>query len=109
MASLFDLAQILRSKNAGPLFVTFDVIFADRATFEQILASQVLTPALINQLYDVAEADVRIIPYAAVNAIKITIPRKHVSGAIQDGDIYGCQQHLPLGSIRIENSKGASL
>ncbi|MDW7659273.1 MAG: DUF4387 domain-containing protein [Bacillota bacterium] len=109
MASLFELAQILRSKNAGPLFVTFDVIFADCATFKQVLASRALTPTSISRLYDVAEADVRIIPYATVNAIKITIPRKHVSGAIQDGDIYGCQQHLPLGSIRIENSKGASL
>ncbi len=106
MASLFDLAQILRSKNAGPLFVTFDVMFADYAVYEQVLASHVLTAALISQLYDVPEIDVRIIPYAAAKAIKITIPRKFISGDIQDQDIYGCQQHLPLANIRIEDSRG---
>ena len=106
MASLSDLAQILRSKNAGPLFVTFDVIFADHASFDQVLASHVLTETLISQLYGVPAADVRIIPYAAARAIKITIPRKVISGDIRDTDIYGCQQHLPLGNIWIENSRG---
>lgn len=102
MASLFELAKILRSKNAGPLFVTFDVIFADHATYAQVLASGVLTPALISQLYGVAEEAVRIIPYETVQAIKITIPRQYVSGDVRDQDIYGCQQHLPLGQINIE-------
>ncbi|NLO36336.1 MAG: DUF4387 domain-containing protein, partial [Clostridiaceae bacterium] len=52
-------------------------------------------------LYAVPESEVRIIPYAAALAIKITIPRNVISGDPGDQDIYGCQQHLALGSIDI--------
>ena len=44
---------------------------------------------------------VRIIPYPVVNAIKITIPRKHPSGALLDSDIYGCQQHMALANLEV--------
>lgn len=101
MARLIDLASVLRSKNAGPLAVTFDIMFDTRDQLDHVLDAQALTPAVISALYGVAEQDVRIIPYAIVNALKITIPRRQVSGSILDDDIYGCQQHLPLAGVDI--------
>ena len=41
------------------------------------------------------------IPYEVVNAVKITFPRKIVSGGLRDNDIYGCQQHVPLANIEL--------
>jgi hypothetical protein len=99
MARLSDLAIMLRSKNAGPLFVTFDIMFSTREQLAAVLSANVLTPALIGRLYDVHEDDVKIIPYEIVNAIKITIPRNIISGDLQDCDIYGCQQHMPLADV----------
>ena len=39
--------------------------------------------------------------YEVVNSIKITFPRKHISGSLLDNDIYGCQQHVPLANIEL--------
>jgi hypothetical protein len=99
---LYDLAEVLRSKNAGPLLITFDVILPDRATYRRVIDSEVLQPALIGQLYDLDPADVQITPFEAANAIKITIPRRGpTSGAPGDRDVYGAQQHAPLLDIEL--------
>ena len=37
MQKLIDYTKILRSKNAGPLFITFDLIFPDRETMQYVL------------------------------------------------------------------------
>ena len=51
--------------------------------------------------YGVDESKIEIIAYGVVNSIKITFPRKCISGSLKDNDIYGCQQHMPLANIEI--------
>jgi len=101
MDNLVDLANILRSKNASPLNITFDIIFSDKETFNRVKNSKIINKKLISKLYRVAEEDILILEFGVVNAIKITIPRKCTSGDIIDTDIYGCQQHGPLLTIKI--------
>jgi len=99
---LYDLAEVMRSKNAGPLYLTFDMIFPDAAVYRRVLDSQVLTPELVSALYDVDSDAVSIVAFDAANAIKITIPRTGpTSGAPGDRDVYGAQQHEPLIGVRI--------
>lgn len=101
MAKLIDLATVVRSKNAGPLYVTFDVMFPDKAAFERVKNSRVLTEKMISDLYNVDIKEVSIIMYDIVNSLKITIPRKEISGAPGDTDVYGCQQQVPLSGVEI--------
>lgn len=98
---LIDYTKMLRSKNAGPLWLTMDLAFADKSTLIKILESGILRKETIAALYQVPADMVRIIPYPVVNAIKITIPRKHPSGALLDSDIYGCQQHMALANLEV--------
>ena len=98
---LMDYTKMLRSKNAGPLWLTMDLSFADKSTMLKLLQSGILNAVAIAALYDVPEDMVKIIPYPVVNAIKITIPRKHPSGALEDSDIYGCQQHMALANLEV--------
>ena len=99
MKKLIEYTKILRSKNAGPLFITFDLIFNTREDMEYV--RQRLKKEDIANAYHVDEAKIDIIPYGVVNSIKITFPRKNISGAIEDNDIYGCQQHTGLANIEI--------
>ena len=101
MARLIDLASVLRSKNAGALLCTLDVMFEDEATYNRVRDSSVLQPGLIAKLYGISDNEVSIIPYDVAYAIKITIPRLHKSGDPDDSDIYGAQQHAPLLDIEI--------
>ena len=98
---LIDYTKMLRSKNAGPLWLTMDLSFPDKATLMKILESGVLREDTIARLYDVPQELVKIIPYPVVNAIKITIPRKYPSGDLCDSDIYGCQQHMALANLEV--------
>ena len=99
MKRLVDYTKILRSKNAGPLFITFDLIFGEGAEMEYVLKN--LKRSDVAKAYGVDEEDIDIIAYEVVNSIKITFPRKDISGSLCDGDVYGCQMHMPLANILV--------
>ena len=97
MKKLIDYTKILRSKNAGPLYITFDLIFRNNG--DMCYISERLTKEHIAKAYDIPVEKIDIIVYSVVNSIKITFPRKNISGSLADTDIYGCQQHVPLANI----------
>ena len=99
MKKLSEYTRILRSKNAGPLFITFDLIFND--TENMLYVKEKLTKEHISNAYNVDVSKIDIIAYEVVNSIKITFPRKNISGSLADNDIYGCQQHVPLANITL--------
>jgi hypothetical protein len=98
--TLEDLAKVIRSKNAGPFELTFDVMFDDPVAYELVKRSGVINVPRIAQIYNVRHDDVLVCrPYDAALAFKITIRRPVGSGDITDRDVYGCQQHVPLTRI----------
>lgn len=99
MKKLIEYTKILRSKNAGPLFITFDLIFNSKEDMEYV--EKRLSKEEIAKAYNVSVDVVDIISYGVVNSIKITFPRKNISGSLADSDIYGCQQHMPLANMEI--------
>ena len=56
MKRLIDYTKILRSKNAGPLFITFDLIFPDESSFNYV--KEKLTKEIIKEVYDVNIEDI---------------------------------------------------
>jgi len=44
---LRELAQVIRSKNAGPFEVTFDIMFDDPAKYEHVKKSGAINAALL--------------------------------------------------------------
>ncbi len=101
MASLSELTSVLRSKNAGALLCTLDLMFADQVTYERVRDCGAINSERIASLYKVSQNQVSIIPYDVAYAIKITVPRLVPSGNFGDTDIYGAQQHGPLLDIEI--------
>lgn len=94
--TLGELAKLIRSKNAGPFVLTIDVMFEDEESYRRVLNSKVLTKQSFAKLYRMQEEDVSIFEYDAACAIKISIPRPYIQGDLDDGDMYGGQQHGPL-------------
>jgi hypothetical protein len=101
MARISELAEVCKSKNAGPFELTIDVVFDRRETFERVLATGILGPELIGRLYGVDPARVLFTVYPPGRAFKATIPRAIAAGDIGDTDVYGAQQHAPLLDIDI--------
>ncbi|NQW84213.1 MAG: DUF4387 domain-containing protein [Alcaligenaceae bacterium] len=101
MPRLAEIATVIRSKNAGPLTLSFDLIFPTDQSFEAATRAQALRPIALARLYNVAPADVIVTPYRVARAIKIAMPRTIVSGSPGDHDVYGAQQHVPLLDLEI--------
>ena len=104
MTPLGDLASVVRSKNAGPFQVTLDLLFADEADYRRVLDSGRLTAGEVARRYRVEPADVAIVAFDRVRAIKVTLPRRwgaRGSGSPGDRDVYGAQQHGPLVDLEI--------
>ena len=101
MTKLKDLAKVIRSKNAGALLITLDVMFDDEETYQQVRDSGALTPRALAPLYNVTDNEVAVIPFDVAWAIKITLPRPVAAGSPGDTDVYGAQQHVPLMEIVI--------
>jgi hypothetical protein len=96
-ARLYDLAKVLRSKNAGPFELTLDIMFDDEEKYRIVKRSGVINRDLVCRLYGIQPEDVyHVVFFDAALAIKITIRRQTESGAIGDTDVYGAQQHAPL-------------
>ena len=93
---LGELAWAVRSKNAGPLKLTLDLLFDDEAASRRALQSPALEPGAMARLYGREEGTVEVLPYPAALAIKIVMDRLVVSGDVGDRDVYGAQQHAPL-------------
>ena len=97
MIKLFDVAEIIRSKNSGPYELTFDIMFKDQDTFEDFVSRNIMKPAVFARLYGIDEASVlSVIAFPPSKAVKITIIRPISSGALGEKDVYGAQQHKPL-------------
>ena len=94
---LCDIASVIRSKNAGPYELTLDVLLKDDETFEMLRKADVINPKSIAELYRIPESDViGIVYFPNARAIKATIVRPCASGALEERDVYGAQQHGPL-------------
>ncbi|HEX4017310.1 MAG TPA: DUF4387 family protein [Frankiaceae bacterium] len=88
--------RLIRSKDAGPFMLTLDLFFADAEVHEAFRSSGVLAAAVIAQLYGVAADEVDSYDMAEIAAMKLSFPRKVVSGDFGDTDITGGQQYAVL-------------
>lgn len=98
---LVDLARVVRSKNAGPLHVTVDLMFTDEADFAKASVSPSLSAGSVAKLYGARPDSVKVIPFPAAYAIKVVMDRPIIAGGPGDTDVYGAQQHKPLLGIEI--------
>lgn len=99
---IIDLVDVVRSKNAGPFELTFDIIFKNKDNYEKVKKSKVITKELIANLYHIPiEKVLYFVEFDPANAIKATIVRPVDSGSIGETDVYGAQQHAPLLGIKI--------
>jgi hypothetical protein len=97
--TLMDAVVSVRSKNAGPYSLTFDLFFPDEETFNDITERKVVTPEVVGELYSLPATDVRIFNFRPALAIKVSIPRLLPGGSPGDTDVAGGQQFVPLLSI----------
>ena len=92
MPKLSDVASHVRSKVAGPFWVTIDVFFEDREAYGRWHANPALQPASIAKVYEVPAETVAIYPVERLNMVKISYPRATPQGGMIERDLHSGQQ-----------------
>jgi hypothetical protein len=101
MTTIADLAVLVRSKNAGPFWLTIDVMFDNPEAYRRVRDSETINRAGIAHMYGRDPAEIIVVNHDAALAIKVSFPRPQSSGSKYDSDVYGGQQYAPLLSLPV--------
>jgi hypothetical protein len=99
--TLGELALEVRSKNAGPFWMTLEAFMPDEQTYR--IADALITTELISELYRVAPASLQIFRIPDLHVIKVSFPRPIVQGSLHDRDMHAGQHHVPLASTVVQS------
>ncbi|KAI7782692.1 hypothetical protein LA080_013028 [Diaporthe eres] len=108
-AKMSSLACVIRSKNAGPFELTFDIMFDSIEMYNRVRDADVLGNDVIRRLYGVEDEDIITnMFYTPALAWKCTIRRPWAQGSIGERDTLGTQQHAPLLNIEVPGTETAT-
>jgi hypothetical protein len=102
MVMVKDVCHEVRSKNAGPFWVTVDLFFNDAATFDRYAESPALGGETFARLYDVDAAMVRHFPVPSLSMVKISYPRSTPQGGVIERDMHCGQQFVRLLDVELD-------
>jgi hypothetical protein len=99
--TLGEIASEVRSKNAGPFWITLDVFFTSEPNYLLAINSGALSGQAIASLYQVDAVTVKYFEVPAILAVKFSFPRPVTAGSFEDRDLHAGQQHVPLAGLRL--------
>jgi hypothetical protein len=101
MPKLKDVCRYVRSKNAGPFWVTIDLFFDGPETYQRHRDDPAISVDAVALLYGVEARVVRRFQIDALNVIKISIPRSQPQGGVLERDMHSGQQFVPMLDIAL--------
>lgn len=97
MASVSEVARSVRSKNAGPFWVTVDIFFANLESFEHV--SEKLHNESVSGALKIDNSELRRFDLPDIFVIKFSFPRAVVQGSRFDRDMHGAQYANIVGAL----------
>lgn len=101
MATVEELARYVRSKNAGPFWVTLEIFTDNDAAYQQIKNSPNLTKGAVAELFGVAPGLVKQFYLDDLRVVKYSYPRPHPSGHRAENDMHSGQQYIRLAEVEV--------
>lgn len=96
MPRLSEVTRYVRSKNAGPFWVTVDIFFDGPETYTRHKADPALSAQAVAALYGVDPAQVKRFEVDDLAVIKLSYPRTAPQGGVVERDMHSGQQYVPL-------------
>jgi hypothetical protein len=99
LTELRTLVTKVRSKNAGPFWLTIDIFCGSDIAYESV--SKKLSSARVAQVFDVDSETLKRFDLPDLNVVKFSLPRPQIQGAVNDRDMHGASWAALLGDIEI--------
>ena len=87
MTKLADITHKIRSKNAGPFWITIDIFCADDAEFKRVQVTA--ETERVAHALDILVSDLKRYDLPDVHVVKFSFPRPIVQGTRYDRDMHG--------------------
>lgn len=96
MNTIENLSKYVRSKNAGPFWITIDIFFDDLESYEKVAESPKINAKIFADMFKTEEARVKIFRLPQIKVIKISVPRIVPQGGPAEFDMHAGQQYIPV-------------
>ncbi len=96
MVTLREVCHQVRSKNAGPFWVTIDVFFDGPESYARYKDAPALSAEAIGRTYGADPAQVKRFAVDSLAVLKISYPRKSPQGGVVERDMHSGQQYVRL-------------
>ena len=87
MKTLSKITKHIRSKNAGPFWVTIDLFFKDKNSF--FFACENISNEKVSNILKIKKNQLKRFEIENLKVIKFSFPRKNIQGSRLDRDIHG--------------------
>lgn len=101
MSTLKEIARYVRSKNAGPFWMTIEIFCDTDEAYELISKSPNLTPRAIAALYGVHEESLKVYRIKNLRVVKFSFPRPQPQGHKYERDMHAGQQYVRMLGITV--------
>ena len=101
MPTLREVASYVRSKNAGPFWLTIDIFCPTEAAYRQVCAAASLTARALAELYGADPEHIKRFELSELWVLKLSLPRPQVQGSLSDRDMHAGQQYVRLLGLKL--------
>jgi hypothetical protein len=102
MPKLNEVCRYVRSKNAGPFWVTVDLFFDGAENYRRYYDSPAIGTEPVARLFEADPAQVRRFAVDPINVVKISYPRRSPQGGVLERDMHSGQQFVRLLEIELD-------
>jgi Domain of unknown function (DUF4387) len=101
MPKLRDVCRHVRSKVAGPFWVTIDLFFDGEENYRKYRDNVAIQPDAIAKIYEADPSLVVIYKVENLNMIKISYPRAMPQGGVVERDLHSGQQYVSILDVEL--------
>lgn len=96
MPRLREVCHHVRSKVAGPFWVTIDLFFDGKENYRKYSSNAAIQPEALAKIYETDPSLISIYPVEDLNMVKISYPRAAPQGGVVERDLHSGQQYVYL-------------
>lgn len=96
MVKLDEVCHQVRSKNAGPFWVTVDLFFDGPESYARYKDTPALSAAAVANVFGVDPTLVKRFAVDTLSVVKLSYPRKTPQGGAVERDMHSGQQYIRL-------------
>ena len=96
MSTIEKTVKYIRSKNAGPFWLTIDAFCNNVEDTEKVAAAFEREKKFVADTFHVGTEDIQIFCLKHIQVAKISLPRVPIEGSREERDMHGGQQYVSL-------------